>query len=601
MRKLSYSLIILSVALLSGCKLQKMMKMAKDQQIEVNPNPLEVHADTVKFDVSATLPVKMLKPGLVYGVDLKYEYAGKAEEFDRIEVKADDYPNADTQAPRIVEDFQFPYSEEMGNGTLVMQGVGIDPKKDKVTDPAPVPALEIGKGVITTSRLVVPTSYAAYVSYDYKDDQVQGWTPEEELEPTNVNFFFLQGSSVLRTSERTSDRGKFFQAFIAEKNATKTVTITGTHSPEGAERINSRLSEDRAQVIEEWYRNMMKRYDYKGAADSIKFVLKPVVEDWTDFKMKLENYDGVDQSAKSEILNVINGSGSFEEKEDALQKLPSYKTIFKDIYPDLRTAKTEILTVIEKRSDAEISVLAKQIAEGSISADTLSYGELAYAAHLTPSLSEKAAIYEATVKVYDNWAAHNNLGAVYLQMAGEGNANQNIEKAITQFEIAARKKDNPYAKGNMGVAEFLRGNTAKGFDAVSDAVSESLPSQDVYGFNGVKGAIEIKQAKYSDAVKSLSNSSDEADNLFNKGLAQVLAGDYQNALTTLDELSDKDGDYAMGQYVAAIAAAELNKADDAVEHLQKAVSTDPSLKEKALNDLEFRNISGSDAFQNALK
>src|SRR5690606_33286844 len=191
--------------------------------------------------------------------------------------------------------------------------------------------------------------------------------------------------------------------------------------------------------------------------------------------------------------------------------------------------------------------------------------------------------------------------AVYLQMAASGEGDQNMEKAITQFEISARKKDNPYATGNMGVAEFLRGNTGKGYEAVSSAVSKSLPSQDVYGFNGVKGAIEIKLAKYDDAVKSLSNSSDEADNLFNKGLAQVLAGDFQNALTTLDELSDKDGDYALGQYVAAIAAAELNREDDAVEYLQNAVSTDPSLKEKAVNDLEFSNISGSDAFQNALK
>ena len=314
MRKLSYSLIILSFALLSGCKLQKMMKMAKDQQLEVNPNPLEVHADTVKFDVSATLPVKMLKPGLAYGIDLKYEYAGKAVELDRIEIKGDDHPNAKTQAPRVVEDFQFPYEEGMGKGSLTLQGVGIDTKKGKQTDPQPEPAMEIGKGMITTSRLVAPASYAAYVSYDYKDDQVQGWTPEEELEPTNVNFFFLQGSSVLRSSERASDRGKFFQAFIAEKNVTRTVTITGTHSPEGAERINSRLAQDRAEVIEEWYRNMMKRYDYKGAADSIKFVIKPVIEDWTEFKMKLEEYDGIDQSAKSEYVNIVNGAGSFEDK-----------------------------------------------------------------------------------------------------------------------------------------------------------------------------------------------------------------------------------------------------------------------------------------------
>jgi len=601
MRKLSYSLVLLSFALLSGCKLQKMMKMAKDQQMEVNPNPLEVHADTVKFDVAVTLPVKMLKPGLVYGIDLKYKYADKEVNFDRVEIKADDYPNADTQAPRVVKDFEFPFEEEMGTGTLVLQGVGIDPKKNKETDPQPEPPLEIAKGVITTSRLVASPSYSAVVSYDYKDADVDGWTPEEELEPTNVDFYFLQGSSVLRSSERNGERGKFFQAFVAEKNVTRTVTITGTHSPEGAERINSNLAQDRAQVIEDWYRKMMKKYDYKGAADSINFILKPVVEDWTEFKMALNEYDGINQDQKNEILNVVNGSGTFEEKEDALHKLPSYKAIFKDIYPDLRTAQTEILTVVEKRSDAEISVLAKQIAEGKLPADTLSYGELAYAAYLTPSLSEKAAIYEATIKTYDNWAAHNNLGAVYLAQAATGEGEGLLEKAVTQFEISNNKKQNPYATGNMGVAEFHQGNTAKGYDDVSKAVGMSLPSKDVQGFNGVKGAIEIKRAKYDAAVTTLSSSSTDVDNVFNKGLAQVLAGNNQNALSTLDELADKDPDYAMGQYVAAIASARQNNEEDAVSHLSKAVSSDPSLKEKALNDLEFRNISGSDAFQNALK
>ncbi len=601
MRKISLSLVLLSFALLSGCKMQKMMKMAKDQQLEVNPNPLEVHADTVKFDVAVTLPVKMMKPGLVYGVDIAYNYGDKSEKMERIEIKGDDYPNADTQAPRVAEDFSFPFNEEMGTGTLVLQGVGIDPKKNKESDPQPEPALEIAKGIITTSRLVASPSYSAMVSYDYKDSDVDGWSPEEELEPTNVNIFFAQGSSVLRGSERNGEQGKFFQAFVAEKNVTRTVTITGTHSPEGAERINSRLSEDRAEVIEDWYRSMMKKYDYKGAADSINFILKPVVEDWSEFKMALNEYEGITQDQKNEILNIVNGAGTFEEKEDALHKLSSYKAVFKDVYPGLRSAQTEILTVIPKRSDAEISMLAKQITDGSISADTLSYGELAYAAYLTPSLKEKAAIYEATVKVYSNWAAHNNLGAVYLAMAAAGEGEGNLEKAVTQFEISNNKKKNAYATGNMGVAEFHQGNNSKAHEDLAGAVSMSLPSKDVYGFNGVKGAIEIKTADYPAAVKSLSNSSDDADNLFNKGLAQVLSGDNANALTTLDELADKDADYALGHYVAAIASARQNKEDDAVSHLSQAVASDASLKEKALADLEFRNISGSDAFQNALK
>jgi len=462
--------------------------------------------------------------------------------------------------------------------------------------------MTIAKGLITTSKLVKPIYYGAYVSYDYSDATVDGWTPEEELEPTNVNFYFLQGSSVLRWSEKRSDRGQFFQAFIAEKNVTRTVSITGTHSPEGPERINTSLSENRAEVIENWYRQMMDKYDYKGVADSIKFILKPIYRDWTEFKQMLEKYDGIDQAAKNEILSIVNGSGTFEDKEDRLHKLSSYRAIFRDIYPDLRSAKTEILTVIEKRSDAEISVLAKQIAEGKLPADTLSYGELAYAAYLTPSLKEKAAIYEAAVKVYDNWACHNNLGAVYLNMAiaGEGNANSNMEKANTQLEIALNKKNNAYSKGNMATVALMQGNLDKAYEAVTDAVEMDPPSKIVYGFNGVKGSIEIMQAKYDDAVKSLSNGMEHVDVMFDKGLAQLLAKDYQNALITFNELAQEDSDYAMAYYGAAIAQARLGKAEASIGAISKAIDADPKLKSKAAADLEFDKMAADSRFIDAV-
>lgn len=601
MRKFIYALLTIGVLTFYGCAMNTMMKMAKDQQLTVDPDPLEVHADKVNFEISAVLPVKMLKPNLTYSVEPSYDYAGKSSKFDEIKFTANEFPNRDTQQPRVSEKFEMPYDSEMDKGSLSVIGWGTNDKNGKKK--GPTEKMEIAKGLITTSKLVKPAYYGAYVSYDYKDETVDGWTPDEELEPTHVNFFFLQGSSVLRSSEKKSDRGKFFQAFIAEKNVTRTVTITGTHSPEGSERINSDLSKNRAEKIEAYYDQMMDRYDYMGAADSIKFVLKPVVEDWTEFKAALEGYDGVDQAAKSEILNIVNGSGSFEDKEDALHKLASYKKIFKDIYPDLRAAKTEILTVIEKRSDAEISVLAKQIAEGKLPADTLSYGELAYAAYLTPSLAEKAAIYEATVKTYDNWAAHNNLGAVYLNMAveGEGDMNSNTEKAITQLEISLNKKNSAYAKGNMGSAELMQGNTEKAYASVSDAVAMNPPSKIVYGFNGTKGSIEIMNASYSDAVKTLSNAADNADNLFNKGLAQVLAKDYQNAVITFDELSDKDSDYAMAYYGAAIASSRLGKGSDVVSNVTKAVGSDPELKSKAAADLEFAKFASDSNFINAVK
>src|SRR5690606_7181618 len=114
--------------------------------------------------------------------------------------------------------------------------------KAKVT-----PRMQVATGIITTSKLVKPVAFAAYAGHGYNN--------QEELVPVVIpDFIFEQGRSVLRTTETKSAKGKQLDAFIASKNVTRTVTITGTHSPEGAERINSRLSEERAAAIEKFYR-----------------------------------------------------------------------------------------------------------------------------------------------------------------------------------------------------------------------------------------------------------------------------------------------------------------------------------------------------------
>ena len=604
MRKFVIALASIGLLTFYGCAMNQMMKMAKEQKLTVDPDPLELHVGKVQFNISAVLPVKMLKPNLTYSLEVRYDYADKHLEsgygFDQITFNSDAYPNSDTQNPKTNVSMVMPWKgDEMTPGKLVVRGWGTNNKNGKKA--GPTDWLEIATGVITTSTLVKPVFYSALVSYDYKDATVQGWTPDEELEPTYVNFYFLQGSSVLRWSEKKSDRGKFLQAFIAEKNVTRTVSITGTHSPEGPERVNSKLSENRAQVIEDYYKQMMDKYDYKGAAESIKFILKPVVDDWTEFKKLLEQYDGIDESAKAEILRIVNGSGTFEEKEKQLEKLPVYKKIFKDIYPELRRARTEILTVIKKRSDAEISVLAKQIVEGKLPADTLSYGELAYAAHLTPSVDEKIAIYEAAVKTYDQWACHNNLGAVYMMKAIETKDTGLTEKAITQFEISLRQKQNCYATGNMGVAEALQGNYGKAYELISSALEMPLSAKAAAGLSGTKGALEIMQAKYTDAVKTLSNAKECPNNLYNKALAQVLVKDYQNAVITSEEVTDKASDYALAYYVKAIAESRLGKTSEAIAALKQAIAADPSLKTKAAGDLEFSKMFADSNFISVVK
>ncbi|MDA0196056.1 MAG: hypothetical protein O2951_13595 [Bacteroidetes bacterium] len=589
MRKLNIAIVLLAgVTIFSGCsKLKKMIDLAKQQDLTVTPNPLELHGNEVKFEMSAVLPQKMLATGYVYTLRTFYQYGNEKANLEDLAFKAEDFPNSSTTTSRLSKEYSFQYQDGMESGDLKIQGVASDPRSGKNLETPDQPTVAVG--LIMTSRLAQNIYETAYASHGYNEN--------EELIATKIEFYFDKGRSELKSSETRSDRGKQFTAFIAEKNVTKTVTITGTHSPEGAERINSKLSNDRAARIEAFYRTNMKKYDYKGMADGINFVLKPVVEDWGLFTAAMRDYEGVEAGAKVEIGRIINGAGTFEDKEKSLQKMSVYPKLLKDIYPGLRAAKTEILTVLEKKPNSEIAVLAKQIAGGTISADSLSEAELLFAGTLTPSLSEKEAIYKAATKKNPSYTAHNNLGAVYLEMAkaasSDGDRNNYIDQALSQLDIAANKMKGAEVLANQASAYLMQGNNDKAYATLSEAEGAS-PSREVTSkVKAMKGGLEILQGEYDTALATMSGANESADLLFNRGLAMVLKKEYDNAKSAFNDALVKDSSYALAHYGNAIANARQRNQDQMISNLKNAVNADPSLKEKAIVDLEFNNFANA--------
>jgi outer membrane protein OmpA-like peptidoglycan-associated protein len=590
MRKLFYAFLIIGALSFTSCTLPQMIKAAKEQKLEVAPNPLEVHKDTVNFDLAGNLPIKMLKKGTVYTINTFYKYGENELALDPAAYRSEDYPNSGTEEVKVSKAFSFPYQDAYKVGTVEVQGVASKGTKSKTT-----PRMPVATGIITTSKLVQNSYYAAFAEHGYNN--------QEELVPVVIpDFIFERGRSVLRPSETKAAKGKQLDAYIAAKNVTRTVTITGTHSPEGAERINSKLSEERAAAIEKYYRAQMKKYDYQGMADEVKFILKPVVDDWSEFKNSLATYEGITSDQKSEYLNIINGGGSFEDQEKQMKKLKTYNKVFKDVYPGLRAAKTEILTIKDKKTDAEISVLAKQITAGQVKSDTLSFEELMYSATLTPSNEEKAAIYEAATKKGSHWNAHNNLGAAYIALAMENpaRASEYAEKASAQLDIAAKMQETSEVHANLATISLWKGNPYKAYSHATKAL-QGANNDVTRGVNGVKGACEIYMANYSAAVSSTSSALATDVNLFNKGLAQLLNKDFSNASSSFAEASSKNSNMAIAYYGAAVSAARSGNGDAVVSNLTSAVRIDSSLKEKALTDLEFTKFATTESFRSALK
>jgi len=580
---------------INSCSLKQMVKMAKDQELTVTPSPLEVHGDSVAFDISATLPVKMLKKNKIYSVSTFYKNGDEKIELGSFDFVSTDFPDAKTNTPKIKKHQAFVYKTDLSNGDLVAIGTASNLDKTKTKSTAEFP---IAKGIITTSRLVKDYSYVAYADHGYNN--------KEELVPATVNFYFEQGKSVLRSSETKSENAKFLDAFITAKHVTRTISVIGHHSPEGTETKNANLANERSVVIEKYVKARMKHYKQDSLVNTIQFVTKGDIKDFEPMKEAIAKDTKLSPEQKSELLNIISGSGDFTSKEAQIEKLPYYhKLVLAHLYPTLRTARTEIWTVKPKKTDAEISLLAGQITSGKVSLDTLNAEELGYAGTLTPILSEKAAIYEALIKKTDNWVAYNNLGAVYVQMAKfEGDQNKKKEllnKAINTLEMSIKKQESGEAHVNLASAYILSGVRDQARDEANKAVASNASDAVKKGANGILGTVDIKDGKYELALQDLSKSNDSLEIKYNTALASLLKKDFNTAKAGFENYKKAAPSDAFGYYLAAVTAARLKDEASLTSNLQKAKALNPRAAERAVVDMEFYDYWNSESFKNALK
>jgi len=284
-----------------------------------------------------------------------------------------------------------------------------------------------------------------------------------------------------------------------------------------------------------------------------------------------------------------------------LQKLDGYRKVFNDIYPDLRTAKTEILTVKEKKTPAEISALSQKIVDGEVDADTLTAEEMAFAATLTPSVEEKRDIYKAMLENYEGPVAHNNLAAAHIALAeratSETQRNELVEGAITQAELANREKETAEGYINLANAYAMQGNTDKAYAMIEKAMAMSPSSETAQGAASVKGMLEIKKGDYDAAIASLERAPESDANSTNQVLAHLLNKDYEQAYGKVNSLET-----AKAHYLFAVTAARRDAGADVVANqLTKAFALDPSLKERAATDLEFEKYKSNQMVIDAMK
>ena len=192
-----------------------------------------------------------------------------------------------------------------------------------------------------------------------------------------------------------------------------------------------------------------------------------------------------------------------------------------------------------------------------------------------------------------SWQAHNNLAAAHLEWAANGgDKDKLVADALTQLEIASKKKDAAEIHANMASAYMMQEEYTKAYESLNKALEYAPSNQLKTDISTLKGVIEIRMANYEAAKTSLASGRTGAWALFDRGLAHLLSKDYTAANGFFADAAEKSDEVAAdAYYYRAVGAARRNSPGDITSNLREAVQRDADLKDKALNDLEFSNYA----------
>lgn len=559
------ALIAIAGLFITACGgLGKMAKYADTITYDLEPNPLIVSGDSVEININGKFPGKYFNKKAMVELTPKLMYADKSTDYKTETFQGVDAPGNATVIPyesgkTFTYSDKIAYDPEMKDSDLMLHIKGILGSKSQDFEP-----YKLADGVITTPFMVMSDDKPVMGA-----DQFQRVTSHTAYAVIN----YLVNSSVVRPSELRADDVKALDAYLKQNGTSadhsfNSAVIEAYASPEGEISLNENLASDRAESAQRAVSNVMRKHKMKFDTDAF-FDLKPKGEDWEGFKQKMKASDIKDKDLILRILEMYNDNA---QREQEIRNLAAtYIEIADKILPDLRRSQITVSYEITGRTDEQIAALAR-----SENADSLTVEEMLYAATLTDDMNEQYAIYEKTSQTYSNdFRAYNNMGAIHL-MKNE------VSEAEAMFNKALEKEERPEVHNNIAIIKRLNGDR----DAAMKHLEKAAGAGNEVNYN--MGIIDIQNGKYASAIQNMSGYS-----TFNKSLAYVLSGNNDAAMSTLNEADEKDS--AQGHYLKAIIAARSNDAASVSSSLKAAYAIDASLKEKAAEDLEFRN------FQNEIK
>ena len=546
--------------------------LVKDFTYAVNPDPLEMHGESLQFKVIVNIPEKGIQKKIRAEISPKIGNTSIGTWIIQGEKVTG---NGETilfkPGGTAYFNMVIPYSSDMEAADLIITGKVFKGLKEKLT----LPEKKIADATIITPRLVKKE-----FKMIYEDDAII--RSVDKTKSAVINFD--RGQSIVKANElKDVDVNDLLvwikQTQLNPKIKINSIDIAGYASPDGVEDKNSNLSIERTKSARASLISIMKKEKIAGFTDTANYQLQGKGEDFEGFKEQLSLTSTIAEADKNLFIRILEMSKDPIQRETEMINLgKSYTELEKEVFPKIRRANIVINYTENGLTDDEI--MQASINNPSV----LGVEELLYAAkNLTQELDEKVRIYQLAASNFDSdYRTHNNLGAVYFSQNRVADAKESFEKANSL-------KDNVSSKNNLAGVVLLNGNKSQAIKLMSQTKSVDPKSSSIVEYNNA--ILNIMNGNYSTAENNLK------DDSFNKALALTLRGKLSQATKVLSAITTT----SESLYLKAIISARSGESVDAVvTNLKQAFAKDSKLKTKASKDREFIKFMNDATFTAAV-
>ncbi len=539
-RILAAAVLVLGAVACSSAK--KMAELADNVIVSCNPAVLECIGGSIDPTVTVTYPANYFHPKAILEVTPVIVYDGGESKMAPLmyqgEKVKDNYKVVPKAGGTVSEKLHFDFVDGMEKSHLELRGVAKYKNKS-----IKLPTKKVADGVNTTYMLVKAGGIVPLQPDGY--EAILKQTAEGQI-------LYKVNSADVRNSELKGQSIKNFQNALDEIKNNERKTLVGTEvvayaSPEGGEKLNRKLSDNRSKTADKAWDKVVKG---KDVADP---EVRSIGQDWEGFQELVQNSDIRD---KDLILRVLSMYSDPAVRESEIKNMSSVYTELKnDVLPELRRARF-IANVEFKNYTAD--ELVKMIDDDI---DVLDEPALLHAATLVNDLDKQVKIYNKAINKYDSDKARFNLGVAYLN-AGDL---QNASKAFAKVENKNEDLNNA-----LGVIALRNGDYATATSYFKKAGTNIAKAN--------QGVIDILSGDYNKAVEDLKDAPGCCNNTV---LAYILTNQLDKASAAA---KCKD---ARVNYLRAVIAARQGKMDEVKTYLDQVAKQDKALAERATKDVEF--------------